>query len=140
MYDSDSDLTEDDGDYKPSISSRSKKTGAATQKQGGYRIKGVLKVPRPTTYTTQAIYGVSLRVGGMGSSTQSLFFCGDLEQIISSDINLEPEYQRGEFLTRSRRLIVLDVVIDVVWPEAKQIGIIDSIFRNFYIPPVIFGS
>ena len=28
---------------------------------------------------------------------------------------------------------------DVVWPEAKQIGIIDSVFRNFYIPPVIFA-
>ena len=29
---------------------------------------------------------------------------------------------------------------DVVWPESKQIGIIDSIFRNFYIPPVIFAA
>lgn len=29
--------------------------------------------------------------------------------------------------------------IDVVWPETKQIGIIDSVFRNFYIPPVIFA-
>lgn len=29
--------------------------------------------------------------------------------------------------------------IDVVWSEAKQIGIIDSVFRNFYIPPVIFA-
>ncbi|KAG2368139.1 hypothetical protein BDR07DRAFT_1448474 [Suillus spraguei] len=28
---------------------------------------------------------------------------------------------------------------DVVWPETKQIGLIDSIFRNFYIPPVIFA-
>lgn len=28
---------------------------------------------------------------------------------------------------------------DVVWPESKQIGLIDSIFRNFYIPPVIFA-
>ena len=27
----------------------------------------------------------------------------------------------------------------MVWPEAKQIGLIDSIFRNFYIPPVIFA-
>ncbi|KAF9003044.1 hypothetical protein BDQ17DRAFT_1242532 [Cyathus striatus] len=44
------------------------------------------------------------------------------DQIHGADINLEPEYQR-----------------DVVWPEAKQIGIIDSIFRNFYIPPVIFA-
>jgi uncharacterized protein with ParB-like and HNH nuclease domain len=27
----------------------------------------------------------------------------------------------------------------VVWPESKQIGLIDSIFRNFYVPPVIFA-
>jgi uncharacterized protein with ParB-like and HNH nuclease domain len=31
------------------------------------------------------------------------------------------------------------MTLDVVWPETKQIGIIDSIFRNFYIPPVIFA-
>ncbi|KAF8514206.1 hypothetical protein BU17DRAFT_52702 [Hysterangium stoloniferum] len=36
-------------------------------------------------------------------------------------IDVNPPYQR-----------------DVVWPETKQIGLIDSIFRNFYIPPVIF--
>ncbi|KAJ7142386.1 hypothetical protein C8R44DRAFT_974158 [Mycena epipterygia] len=50
-------------------------------------------------------------------STEALY-----KQIHNGDINLEPEYQR-----------------EVVWPEAKQIGIIDSIFRNFYIPPVIFA-
>ncbi|KII90455.1 hypothetical protein PLICRDRAFT_173870 [Plicaturopsis crispa FD-325 SS-3] len=49
-------------------------------------------------------------------TTQALY-----DQIHSADINLEPEYQR-----------------DVVWPEAKQSGLIDSIFRNFYVPPVIF--
>ncbi|KAG2150495.1 hypothetical protein DEU56DRAFT_32120 [Suillus clintonianus] len=37
-------------------------------------------------------------------------------------IDLNPIYQR-----------------DVVWPETKQIGLIDSIFRNFYVPPVIFA-
>lgn len=37
-------------------------------------------------------------------------------------IDLDPIYQR-----------------DIVWPETKQIGLIDSIFRNFYIPPVIFA-
>ncbi|TFK71182.1 hypothetical protein BDN72DRAFT_794448 [Pluteus cervinus] len=51
-------------------------------------------------------------------TAQSLY-----EQIIAGEINLEPEYQR-----------------DVVWPEAKQIGIIDSVFRNFYIPPIIFAA
>ncbi|PPQ94927.1 hypothetical protein CVT25_004413 [Psilocybe cyanescens] len=49
-------------------------------------------------------------------TTQALF-----DQIHNNDINLEPEYQR-----------------DVVWSEAKQIGLIDSIYRNFYVPPVIF--
>ncbi|KAG2347307.1 hypothetical protein BDR05DRAFT_927034 [Suillus weaverae] len=68
---------------------------------GGYILRNVLKLPRATTYTTQALY----------------------EQIIGGDINLEPEYQR-----------------DVVWTESKQVGLIDSILRNFYIPPVIFVS
>lgn len=29
--------------------------------------------------------------------------------------------------------------LEVVWPEIKQIHLIDSIFRNFYIPPIIFA-
>ena len=28
---------------------------------------------------------------------------------------------------------------DVVWPTNKQIKLIDSIYRNFYIPPVVFA-
>ncbi|KAG5335956.1 hypothetical protein C0989_012472 [Termitomyces sp. Mn162] len=44
------------------------------------------------------------------------------DQMHSDDIKLDPEYQR-----------------DVVWPDAKMIGLIDSIFRNFYVPPVIFS-
>jgi hypothetical protein len=33
-----------------------------------------------------------------------------------------------------------DLSLDVVWTEQKQSGIIDSILRNYYIPPVIFGA
>jgi hypothetical protein len=29
---------------------------------------------------------------------------------------------------------------DVVWVESKQIGLIDSVFRNYYLPPIIFGA
>jgi hypothetical protein len=29
---------------------------------------------------------------------------------------------------------------DVVWQEEKQSGLIDSILRNYYIPPIIFGA
>lgn len=29
---------------------------------------------------------------------------------------------------------------DVVWQEEKQSGLIDSVLRNYYIPPIIFGT
>ncbi|KZS99585.1 uncharacterized protein LAESUDRAFT_816905 [Laetiporus sulphureus 93-53] len=50
-------------------------------------------------------------------TTQALY-----EQIVSNDIDLSPDYQP-----------------EVVWPESKQIGLIDSILRNFYVPPLIFA-
>ncbi|KAG7086339.1 hypothetical protein E1B28_002301 [Marasmius oreades] len=50
-------------------------------------------------------------------TTQALY-----QQIHSGDIELDPEYQR-----------------DVVWKDEKQIKLVDSILRNFYIPPVIFA-
>ncbi|TDL23515.1 hypothetical protein BD410DRAFT_897562 [Rickenella mellea] len=44
------------------------------------------------------------------------------DQMYQGDIDVDPEYQR-----------------DVVWPDSKQMGIIDSMFRNFYVPPIIFA-
>lgn len=32
------------------------------------------------------------------------------------------------------------ILTDVVWPEVKQSGLIDSVLRNYYIPPIIFGK
>ncbi|KAI0031023.1 hypothetical protein K488DRAFT_52980, partial [Vararia minispora EC-137] len=37
-------------------------------------------------------------------------------------LDLNPEYQRA-----------------VVWPEKKQVGLVDSVLRSFHIPPLIFG-
>ncbi|KAH6874803.1 hypothetical protein BKA70DRAFT_1128822 [Coprinopsis sp. MPI-PUGE-AT-0042] len=51
-------------------------------------------------------------------AAQALF-----DQMHNQDIDLDAEYQR-----------------DVVWPDAKQISLMDSIFRNFYVPPVIFAT
>ncbi|KAG6857101.1 hypothetical protein H0H87_009662 [Tephrocybe sp. NHM501043] len=42
--------------------------------------------------------------------------------IHEGSIDLEPSYQR-----------------DVVWPDSKQIGLIHSIFHNYYIPPIVFA-
>ncbi|THH15459.1 hypothetical protein EW146_g5020 [Bondarzewia mesenterica] len=43
------------------------------------------------------------------------------DQIHEGVIDLDPEYQR-----------------DVVWSENKQVNLIDSVLRNFYVPPIIF--
>ncbi|KAL4071897.1 hypothetical protein V8B97DRAFT_1942097 [Scleroderma yunnanense] len=83
----------------PDVSRGGRTRAGAKDKASGYQLKNVLKLPRATTYSTQAIY----------------------DQVHGGDIDLSPEYQR-----------------DVVWPDSKQIGLIDSILRNFYIPPVIF--
>ncbi|THH32691.1 hypothetical protein EUX98_g1542 [Antrodiella citrinella] len=101
MSSDESDLTEfEDEEDIPLSSQKSKGKGKASQDtEGGYRIKGALRVPRVANYTTQSLH----------------------DQAMGGDIDLDPEYQRG-----------------VVWPEAKQIGLIDSLFRNFYVPPVIF--
>ncbi|KAI0822087.1 hypothetical protein BC628DRAFT_1459616 [Trametes gibbosa] len=47
------------------------------------------------------------------------------EQIYNGDVDLQPEYQRGKPSPSSERNPCLS-------------GLIDSIFRNFFVPPVIF--
>ncbi|KIP05072.1 hypothetical protein PHLGIDRAFT_169058 [Phlebiopsis gigantea 11061_1 CR5-6] len=54
------------------------------------------------------------------STNQSIRSLYDL--LVEGTIDLDPVYQR-----------------DVVWPETKQAGLIDSMLRNYYIPPVIFA-
>ncbi|KAI0067409.1 hypothetical protein BV25DRAFT_1819733 [Artomyces pyxidatus] len=76
--------------------------------------------PKKSAKTKKATYTVSnpLRPPRTTQySAKSLY-----EQIVDSSIDLDPEYQR-----------------DVVWPESKQIGLIDSVFRNYYVPPIIFA-
>ncbi|KAK0475462.1 hypothetical protein IW261DRAFT_1494371 [Armillaria novae-zelandiae] len=90
----------DSGGESPMASTSKTASKPVKRESDEYRLSNALKVPRATTYTAQALY----------------------EQIISNDIDLDPDYQRGE-----------------VWRENKQTGLIDSIFRNFYIPPVIFA-
>ncbi|KAG8702375.1 hypothetical protein FRC09_004769 [Ceratobasidium sp. 395] len=43
------------------------------------------------------------------------------KQMKTGDIKVDPEYQRN-----------------VVWSDAKQSKLIDSILRNFYVPPILF--
>lgn len=49
--------------------------GKKRKKSGGYIIKDALKAPRATTYTAQSLF----------------------DQIVSGDIDLDPQYQRGVY-------------------------------------------
>ncbi|OBZ67046.1 hypothetical protein A0H81_12868 [Grifola frondosa] len=52
-----------------------------------------------------------------------LYSTQDLHTLIHEGvIDLCPPYQR-----------------DIVWTEAKQVKLLDSLFRNFYVPPVVFA-
>lgn len=52
-------------------------------------------------------------------------------------IELNPPYQRGMSRPVAWRQNLI-AVEDVVWPESKMIQLLDSIYRNFYIPPLLF--
>lgn len=56
-------------------------------------------------------------------------------------IELNPVYQRGIVFhpQGEKERLIKSEKTDVVWPETKQVGLIDSLFRNFFIPPVIFA-
>lgn len=63
------------------------------------------------------------------------------DQIKDGTIDLNPEYQRG----KSRRLYFVGwttepSITGVVWSLSKQVALIDSIFKHYYVPPVILGK
>lgn len=61
-----------------------------------------------------------------------------LEMIHDAEIDLDPPYQRG---SSSRASFPGSYLCgpEVVWSEPKQSHLIESIYRNFYIPPVVFA-
>ncbi|KAF5334728.1 hypothetical protein D9758_016899 [Tetrapyrgos nigripes] len=81
-----------------------------------YRLQQALKVET----TSGDVYGSNIVWCGLDTS---FFFKFRVltRWLHSGDVNLEPEYQR-----------------DVVWTKEKQTGLIDSILKKFYIPPIIF--
>ena len=128
------DLDSDEYEAKPTKKGTKSKSGAHT----GYRIKNALKVPRATTYTAQALHGPSSSVSlfcflsETAGAKQSRYTVGrSIETPNTSEVRL-PTQREFVPLTRNNT--------DVVWPESKMVGIVDSIFRNFYIPPIIFGE
>jgi hypothetical protein len=82
-----------------------------------------------------------------------------LDQIVENTIDLDPEYQRGTRMVLPKQddthwrsycngrgglvcqfFLTFLTYLTYSRPETKQIGLIDSILRNYYIPPIIFGT
>lgn len=108
-------------------------------KKNGYKISNALKVPRATTYTAQALFGALFYI------QYALEPFPDF--IAQNRANSQSGYQLGTGLSTRCVAMPLECIsrahlqlLEVVWHDDKQIGLIDSILRNFYIPPVIFGD
>ncbi|KAF4622648.1 hypothetical protein D9613_009045 [Agrocybe pediades] len=123
-----SDLT----DLESEDDSNSNFGGGGTGKKrakSGYKIRKALKPPRATTYTAQALFGLStpLPTSSKAPQTQTGF------------LTEQPKCTIARSTWKQNTNAKTNPHTDIVWTETKQIGLIDSIFRNFYIPPVIFS-
>ncbi|OSD02329.1 hypothetical protein PYCCODRAFT_1467972 [Trametes coccinea BRFM310] len=128
-----SDLTdlEEEDDVPLSARTRTKPSDAS-----GYRIQGALKIPRATTYTCQALYGMASRYDACAiSDTLVGLKIKYLREILTSSLNISAT---SSGLTKSKWVTSLTIRVYAPTPTHSFVGLIDSIFRNFYVPPVIF--
>ena len=93
--DDESELTEFSEEDEVPLSSQKTKRRSKKEDddEGGYRIKGALKVPRVANYTTQSLHGARRSC----PSLPSLADPSSTDQVIAGDIDLDPEYQRGTY-------------------------------------------
>lgn len=114
-----------------------KKSSAKKPKrnQPSYTIVNPLRPPRSTSYSVRALYGEFFHY-------LFLFF-------LLTPIRTNRRWINQLRSSLSKRCVsfILSTevalhlyLVDIVWPEQKQIGLIDSVFRNYYIPPIIFGE
>lgn len=91
-----SDLTElsssEDEQFQPATKSKKSK-----KQPKQYKITNVLRPPRTTQYTAKSLYGISTHA----SCPLWALTTSDLDQIIDNSIDLDPEYQRGMFPSRT---------------------------------------
>ena len=117
--------------------------------QEDYILSSVLRPSRPVSYSIEKLYGmysfsliIFLRVirelwlTMNGSFVQQWCIVGIwISNQITKEVSITLYVWNVRMLTVQR---VSPPSSGFVWPETKQISIIDSILRNYYIPPVIF--
>lgn len=110
--DSELDELSSDEEYVEKPAKGKATTAKAKQHSDGYTISGVLKAPRAVNYSCTSIHGICYLLTAWPNGTHAY-----PAQILEEQIDLNPDYQRS-----------------VVWPDVKQVGLIDSIIRNYYVP------
>jgi hypothetical protein len=138
-FDSDlTDISSDDDSPLWTSNTRSK----SDAKGRDYQLRGSLRPPRTSQFSAKALYGSPASFFFNVSEFVDDFFP---DQIVENTIDLDPEYQRGTLRDRSDHLhrcfdeLNASPYSEVVWPETKQSGLIDSLLHNYYVPPIIFG-
>lgn len=140
-YDSESDLTElsssDEEDIPiASVAATATRSSARIPKKVPTVPKPRLSAPRMMTFSLDWVHSMPLSFFVPHIFVPTVL----IEQVKQGLIDLDPEYQRGFSRAFFPSLPVLKPLLDVVWTEAKQSCLIDSIFQNFPIPPIIFGT
>jgi hypothetical protein len=99
-----------------------------------FKIRDSLEQASGVTYTTKRLHGsLCFDVSLDGRLNRSR-----IELIHDGVVDLNPPYQRGRYRVGKSLTLFSHLPSEVVWPETKQIGLIDSIFRNFWVPPIVF--
>ncbi|KAF5343655.1 hypothetical protein D9758_014691 [Tetrapyrgos nigripes] len=95
------------------------KPSANTQKKTGTNSGSTTKrVVKPKSGKEENIQRYMDRAPNSRTLTAEALY----NEICGETINLEPDYQR-----------------EVVWTDAKQIHLLDSLYHNFFVPPVLFA-
>ena len=132
-----SDLTSssDDEEFIPNSEKRTSAKKLRRDQQP-YTIPNPLRPPRSTSYSVRALYGPpSLHLSLLSAHSSirtNRRWIDRLRSSLSKRYVAHPPCPPMWLFYPCR--------IDVVWSEQKQIGLIDSVFRNYYIPPIIFGE
>lgn len=98
-----------------------------------FRIRDPLPQFREYKSRLSDVHGESFSV----SFYTALIYC--LGMVHSGGIDLNPPYQRGLYARALFNSVVNTLFLEVVWPEEKQSQLIESIFRNYTVPQVVFA-
>lgn len=96
-----------------------------------------VRPPRFITYSMSSIFGAPLPFSPRAVQFFRLVYLAWLQDDL---VTFNPDYQQS---TSSKTHLVLSLTstfTGIAWPNAKQVGLINSLFNNYHITPIIFST